>query len=167
MPIKQRLGTVTPRDRATGFTRTYVALNLAPTLALVGFIVWRKRTDALANNPRLRRQRQVAATIHAGLERLRTHAAQNQSDAFFAELVRLLQEKLGAQLDLPASAITEAVIDDKLRPRGLPDSTLNELHELFQATNLARYAPIKSSQELAAIIPKLENALRKLDEVKA
>ncbi len=167
VPIKQRLGTVTPRDRATGFTRTYMALNLAPTLALVGFIVWRKRTDALANNPRLRRQRQVAAAIHAGLERLRTHAAQNQSDAFFAELMRLLQEKIGAQLDLPASAITEAVIDDKLRPRGLPDSTLNELHELFQATNLARYAPIKSSQELAAIIPKLENALRKLDEVKA
>lgn len=167
VPIKQRLGTVTRRDRATGFTRTYVALNLAPALALVGFVVWRKRTDALANNPRLRRQRAVAAAIHAGLDRLRTHATQNQSDSFFAELVRLLQEKLGAQLDLPASAITEAVIDEKLRPRGLPDSTLEELHELFQACNLARYAPIKSSQELAAIIPKLEAALRKLDEVKA
>ena len=167
VPIKQRLGTATPRDRATGFTRTYMALNLAPALALVGFVVWRKRTDALANNPRLRRQRAVAAAIHAGLDRLRTHGTQNQSDAFFAELVRLLQEKLGAQLDLPASAITEAVIDEKLRPRGLPDSTLDELHELFQACNLARYAPIKSSQELAAIIPKLEAALRKLDEVKA
>ncbi len=167
VPIKQRLGGVTPRDRATGFTRTYVALNLAPALALVGFVVWRKRTDALANNPRLRRQRAVAAAIQAGLDRLRTHATQNQSDAFFAELVRLLQEKLGAQLDLPASAITEAVIDEKLRPRGLPDSTLDELHDLFQACNLARYAPIKSSQELAAIIPKLETALHKLDEVKA
>jgi hypothetical protein len=167
VPIKQRLGTVTPRDRATGFTRTYVALNLAPALALFGFVVWRKRTDALTNNPRLRRQRAVAAAIQAGLDRLRTHATQNQSDTFFAELVRLLQEKLGAQLDLPASAITEAVIDEKLRPRGLPDSTLDDLHALFQACNLARYAPMKSSQELAAIIPKLEAALRKLDEVKA
>lgn len=167
VPIKQRLGTVTSRDRATGFTSTYIALNLAPALALVGAIVWRKRTDALANNPRLRRQRQVVATIQAGLERLKTHATQNKSDEFFAELVRLLQEKLGAQLDLPATAITEAVIDDKLRPRGVPDSTLEAVQELFQATNLARYAPIRSSQELAAFIPKLESALRKLDEVKA
>ncbi len=167
VPIKQRLGTVTPRDRGTGFTRTYVALNLAPALALVGFVVWRQRTDALANNPRLRRQRQVAATLQSGLERLRTHAAQNNSAEFFGELMRLLQEKLGAQLDLPASAITEAVIDDKLRPRGVPEATLAAVQELFQATNLARYAPIRSSQELAAYIPKLEHALRSLDEVKA
>ena len=61
----------------------------------------------------------------------------------FSRVGWLLQEKLGERLDLPASAITEAAVDEKLRPRGLPDSTLDELRELFQATNLARYAPIK------------------------
>ena len=80
--------------------------------------------------------------------------------------MRLLQERLGERLDCPATAITEAVIDEKLRPRGVPDSTLEELHELFQACNLARYAPVRSSQELAAVIPKLESALRKLAEVR-
>jgi hypothetical protein len=59
------------------------------------------------------------------------------------------------------------VVDEKLRPRGLPDSTLEELHELFQSCNLARYAPVRSSQELAANIPRLESALKKLAEVKA
>lgn len=166
VPIKQRLGPVSRRDHGAGLRRTYLALNLTPVVALLGVIVWRKRTDAMANNPRLRRQRQVEAGIRAGLERLREFAQQNQSEAFFAELIRLLQEKLGERLDLPATAITEAVIDEKLRPRGVPDSTLESLHELFQVTNLARYAPVKSSQELAAFLPKLEQALRKLDEVK-
>jgi len=69
-------------------------------------------------------------------------------------------------LDLPASAITEAVIDERLRPRGVSTDTLASLHELFQTCNLARYAPIKSSQELAAIIPKLESALNQLREMK-
>jgi len=167
VPIKQRLGKVIATAQAPSLRPVFVALNLAPVLAFCGVIVWRKRTDALANNPRLRRQRQVEAIIHTGLEQLRALATQNQSDEFFAQLVRLLQEKLGAQLDLPASAITEAVIDEKLRPRGLPDSTLELMHELFQVTNLVRYAPIKSSQELAAFIPKLESVLHKLDEVKA
>jgi len=166
VPIKLRLGKISQPLTGTGFSRTLVALNLVPMVAFLGVIVWRKRSEALANNPRLRRQRQVEATLRTGLEKLRALAAQNQSDEFFAELMRLLQEKLGERLDLPASAITEAIIDDKLRPRGLPGSTLEELHELFQTTNLARYAPIKSSQALAAIIPKLENALQKLDEVK-
>lgn len=59
------------------------------------------------------------------------------------------------------------MIDEKLRPRGVPDSTLEALHELFQTTNLARYAPVKSSEALTALIPKLEHALAKLNEVKA
>jgi hypothetical protein len=129
--------------------------------------VWRKRSDTLANNPRLRRQRQVATIIETGLKRLQTFASENKSDEFFAELVHLLQEKLGERLNCPASAITEAVIDEKLRPRGVPDTTLEELHALFQSCNLARYAPVKSSEELKGIIPRLEAALKKLEEVKA
>ena len=94
-------------------------------------------------------------------------AAENNSDDFFATLFRLLQEQLGERLDCPASAITEAVIEERLRPRGVPEATLAALRELFQTCNLARYAPIKTSQELAALIPKLEAELRDLQNIKA
>jgi hypothetical protein len=40
------------------------------------------------------------------------------------------------------------------------------LQELFQACNLARYAPTQSGPELAAIIPKLESVLRELQQMK-
>ena len=78
----------------------------------------------------------------------------------------MLQEQLGERLDLPASAITEAVIDEKLRARDLAPETLDGLHELFQTCNQARYAPQKSSQELAAFIPNVEAALRALQSLK-
>lgn len=165
VPIKQRLGTVTKTFSPLITQPAFYAVPATPLLAFLAAFIWRKRADAFANNPRLRRQRQVEATIRTGLENIRQLAAQNKSDEFFAELVHLLQEKLGERLDTSASGITEAVINEKLRPRGIPDTTLTELHELFQACNLARYAPVKSSQELAAIIPRLESALKKLDEV--
>jgi hypothetical protein len=135
--------------------------------ALVSTVVWRKRKENLANNPRLRRQRQVAQLVRDGLVELQNFAAQNKSDEFFATLFRLLQEQLGERLDLPASAITEAVIDERLRPRGVSPELLASLHELFQTCNLARYTPIQSSQELAAIIPNLESVLNQLRELKA
>ncbi|MEK7779959.1 MAG: hypothetical protein AAB370_00490, partial [Verrucomicrobiota bacterium] len=166
VPIKQRLGAVT-RTTAPFLTQpVFLAAQSVPVLAFLAAFVWRKRTAALANNPRLRRQRQVEQTIRVGLETLRAHAAQNQSDEFFAGLMRLLQERLGERLDCPASAITEAVIEERLRPRGLPDSMLDELQDLFQACNQARYAPVRSVQELGAVVAKLENALRKLAEVR-
>jgi hypothetical protein len=120
----------------------------------------------LANNPRLRRQREVAARIRDGLKELRAQADQRQAEGFFANLFRLLQEQLGERLDLPASAITEAVIEERLRSRAVKDATLQSLHDLFQTCNLARYAPMQSSQELAALIPKLESVLHELRHLK-
>lgn len=166
VPIKQRLGALATVSRPLLVQPWFVAAQGVPLLAFLWALVWRRRAERLANNPRLRRQRAVARTVREGLDALRQHAAARDSDAFFATLTRLLQEQIGERLDCPASAITEAVIEEKLRPRGLPEATLATLHELFQAANLARYAPVRSELELGALVPKLESALRALREWK-
>jgi len=121
----------------------------------------------LTGNPRLRRQREVSRKVAAGLAELRRQASARESDAFFATVFRLLQEQLGERLDLPASAITEAVIDEHLRPRNVPENTLAGLQELFQVCNQARYAPQRSSHELASFIPKVEATLDELQNITA
>ena len=164
--IKPRLGAVAQIGPPLVQQPWFLALQAVPVLAWLSAVVWRRRAEMLANNPRLRRRRQVAEIIRQGLLELRQFASGNKSEDFFATLVRLLQEQLGERLDLPASAITEAVIEERLRPRGVPEATLGSLRELFQTCNLARYAPIKSSQELAAMIPKFEAVLRELQGLK-
>jgi hypothetical protein len=138
-----------------------------PILLWLALLIHRKRAESLANNPRLRRQREVAARVRDLLKELRAHASAQKSAEFFAALFRVLQEQLGERLDLPASAITEAVIDERLRNRGLSDDVMRSLHELFQTCNAARYAPVHSSEELSALIPKLEGVLRALQGMKA
>jgi hypothetical protein len=59
------------------------------------------------------------------------------------------------------------VIDERLVPLGAPEPTLNALRELFQLCNQARYAPMRTSRELAAVIPQFENAVRELQTVNA
>ena len=164
--IKPRMGTLAQIAPPLVQQPWFLALQAVPVLAWLSALVWRRRTEMLVNNPRLRRRRQVAQIIRQGLVELRQLASDNQSEEFFASLFRLLQEQLGERLDLPASAITEAVIEEHLRPSGAPEATLTSLHELFQACNVARYAPIRTSQELAAIIPKLEAVLLELQGLK-
>lgn len=164
--IKPRLGTVAQIGPPLVQQSWFLALQAVPVLAWLSAVLWRRRTELLANNPRLRRQRQVAQIIRHGLLELRQLASDNKSEDFFAALFRLLQEQLGERLDLPASAITEAVIEERLRPRDVPEATLSSLRELFQTCNLARYAPVKTSQELAAMIPKFEAILRELQGLK-
>lgn len=165
--IKQRAGKLEPLSRPLLEQPWFLMLQSVPALAFLGTVIWRKRNDSLANNPRLRRQRKVAQLVRDGLNDLRKFAAEKNSDEFFATLFRLLQEQIGERLDLPASAITEAVIEEHLQPRDVPKPALTELHGLFQTCNLARYAPVQSSQELEAMIPKLEAVLNELQKVKA
>ena len=164
--IKPRLGTVAQIAPPLVQQGWFLALQAVPVVAWLSAVIWRRRTEQMANNPRLRRRRQVAQMMRQGLNELRQQASDNRSDDFFASLFRLLQEQLGERMDLPASAITEAVIEEHLRPRGVPEATLAALHELFQTCNLARYAPVRTSQELAAIIPRFEAVVRELQGLK-
>ncbi|HXI50633.1 MAG TPA: BatD family protein [Candidatus Saccharimonadales bacterium] len=145
----------------------FLGVQGVPMLLWLGLLVRRNRVEALANNPRLRRQREVTARIRGGMHELRGLAEGRQSEQFFALFFRLLQEQLGERLDLPGSAITEAIIDQRLRGGQLGDAALQALQDLFQTCNLARYAPVQSSQELAALLPKLESVLRDLRQLKA
>ncbi len=167
LPIKEQSGSFTQTTAPLLARPAFLAAQSLPMLAWLAALVWRKRADNLANNPRLRRQRQVAHLVRGGLADLRRLAAENNSDDFFATLFRLLQEQLGERLDCPASSITEAVIDDRLAPLGIPETTLAGLRELFHLNNQARYAPLRTSGELAAVIAQFENAIQGLQNVKA
>ncbi len=166
LPIKQELGALARAGPPWVTRPAFLAVQSLPVLAFLAALVWRKRADSLANNPRLRRQRQVAQLISDGLNDLRRLAVENNSDKFFATLFRLLQEQLGERLNSPASSITEAVIDERLAPLGAPEPVLNGLRELFQFCNQARYAPIRGSAELNSVVEQFEKVIGELRELK-
>ncbi|HWF18517.1 MAG TPA: hypothetical protein VG754_04590, partial [Verrucomicrobiae bacterium] len=166
-PIKPRIGALAQLSPPLVRQPWFLALQAIPALAWISLLIRRKQAEKLANNPRLRRQRQVEQTIRAGLKDLRQSADAGETEAFFATFFHLLQEQIGERLDLPASAITEAVLDEHLRPLGVPEPRLDELRELFQACNQARYAREATNAELVSLISRLESTLDELKKMKA
>jgi hypothetical protein len=167
LPIKEKPGVLVIKSSPLVGQPAFLAAQAVPLLAFLAAFVWRRRTDNLANNPRLRRRLAVAQIVASGMGDLKRYAAANQPDEFFATLFRLLQEQLGERLDCPASAITENVIDEHLLLRGAPKTTLDSLRELFQLCNQARYAPVRGTSELNSVAAKFEKTAAELQEVKA
>jgi hypothetical protein len=163
--IKPRSGTLAHLQPLLIQQPWFVSLQTVPILAWLSVLGWRKRAESLARNPRLRRRRMVAQILRDGQAQLRTFAAENSSEQFFATLFRLLQEQIGEKLDVPSSAITESVIEEQLRPRNVPQPLLDVLHDLFQTCNVARYAPMKSSHELSAVAQKFDQVLAQLQNL--
>ncbi len=167
LPIKENFGTLALKSSLLVAQPAFLAAQAVPVLAFLAAFIWRRRTDSLANNPRLRRQRAVAQLVHDGLNDLHKFAAENKPDEFFALLFRLLQEQLGERLDCPASAITENVIEEHVILRVAPKATQDELRDLFQLCNQARYAPVRGTSELNSVVAKFEKTVGDLQEVKA
>lgn len=165
VPIRENLGGLAQASAPLMTRPGFLALQGVPVLAFISALVWRRRTDNLANNPRLRRRRAVENLMAGGLDALDRFAAGNKSHEFFAMLFRLLQEELGERLDCPAISITEADVD-ALVARGARPETVGSLRELFQACNQARYAAVQTSQELSALSSKFKAAVAELGELR-
>jgi hypothetical protein len=165
-PLKERLGPpalIRPPLLTRGW---FWLLLLAPVGGCGAAWGWRRRVDHLARNPRLARRLAFGRVRRRLLGELRELARKGDATAFFAHAFRLLQEQLGERLDLPAAAITEAVIEERLRPAGVPEAVLKDLHELFQICNQARYAPVAESKDLPGVARRIEavlNQVRHLD----
>lgn len=162
--IKPRLGGMAQISVPLVRQGWFLALQVLPISLLAGACFWRARLDNLARNPRLRRKKEVDAIVEAGLRELKAHAAAGAAQDFYALVFRLLQERIGERLDAPASSITEAVIDQQLRRRNLPDTLLSDLEALFQSCNVARYAGA-AGQGLHDDFSKLERALQGLEAI--
>ena len=162
--IKPMLGTVEgagpPLIERPAF---WIWQAIAPALWM-GALLRRKQKEKLANNPRLRRQRQVTRLVQEGLGDLARQAASNDAEKFYATVLRLLQEQLGERLDLPAPAITEAVLEDV---KGLRPETQSGLRDLFHACKQYRYTPEHTTQEMNSLIPKVKTALQDLQAMPA
>ena len=88
-----KFGNVSPRPAPrSSRARHFWRFKAFRSSRFISALVWRKRTDNLANNPRLRRRRAVEQLIASGLDDLNKFAAENKSNEFFAVLFRLLQE---------------------------------------------------------------------------
>ena len=165
-PIKPQLGKVEVLSAPLVQQPWFLVWQSLPPLAWIASTIYRKRREDFARNPRLRRQRAVAQIVSRGLKELSQQAAANDSENFFAGVFRLLQEQIGERLDLPASGITDAVIEEKLRPLNVEPEMLAVVRELFQACNQSRYARQRTSEELASFIPKVEKAIADLRRIK-
>lgn len=135
-----------------------LAFGLLPLPLYWVFSAVKSYRERLANDPVRQRRLQSQRAIADCLAMLKSHAQANQAPEFFAALGTLLQERIGLTLGMPAAGITEAVLEERLRPHGLAEDHLSNLAELFETINQARYSPISTVTELERVRTRAESA---------
>jgi hypothetical protein len=160
--IKPRLGPLAQTQLIAPLRPHLLALQLLPVLTWTFAALWLQRRHRLASDPKLRRQREVNRRVREGLRHLTEHAQREETDAFFSTLFRLLQERIGERLDLPAAGITPDSALPQLSQSGVDEETLSDLDHLFQLCDQARFTPDHTSADMLSLIPQIENVFTRL-----
>ena len=152
--LKGDLGPVVP---ATPFCATPVfwTLNTMPVLALLGGIVWKKRTDKLRGDIAYARRLRAARDARKLLA-----AAAN-----YDEVQHALQNYLGDRLNIPAAGITASIVEEQLLPRGVSSELAANLKECFESCDTARFAGGSGGPTLAATREKVERLIDDLEKI--
>jgi hypothetical protein len=163
VPIKPFLGEVVSLDKPWMLQSRAYGFQIIPLLVLgIAFGVQQLR-ERSGKDVRGKRKRKVDQFIRKQLPALEAFAQKNDSDGFFELMFRLIQERLGQCLDLPAASITESVLDDQPRQLDCSEEDVETLHRLFQACNQARYAPVESTEQLVEYATQCRQILVKLN----
>ena len=159
--IKHELGSLGQATPLIG-RPTFWLLQSIPFLLWIGALVWRRKSEAIAGNPRLLRQRQVDQRTRNGLAKLERLADENEVQEFYTELAELLREQIGLSLDIPAEGITADVIDGPLGQAQIEPGTREMLRRLFTACDAASYAASQSTAELRSCLTDLQQVINEL-----
>lgn len=130
------------------------AFNFAPVISLAGLMVWKRRTDKLRSDVAYARRSRAA-------KRARKQLA---SAASYDHIQRALQNYLGDRLNVPASGITAAIVDEHLIPRGVDGELAAELRKCFETCDTARFAGASAGEtDVRGLKTKVEQLIDELE----
>jgi hypothetical protein len=142
---------------------------ILPFLSFLIFVfVQRKRQNDNSNLLQLK-MRKATGVARKRLKKAQDFASANQKGPFYQEVFHALYGYLSDRLCIPVSDLSKSSVTTELQKRGVSDQTTNDLLEVIDACELARYAPSASSSDLMGLydrsilsITKLENEIQKV-----
>lgn len=160
--IKPHFGLTASLDAPALGRPWFWLLNAFPLVGWAVLTTVRKRAERLAGDPRNQRRKAVQESEAVELPKLRELARSKDVKAFYDLLTKLLQERLGERLNLPAASITESIVEEQLAPLGMTEALRNDVHALFHASNQARYASFREAAGLEEVAEQAAKVLAAL-----
>jgi hypothetical protein len=148
--------------RSAGY---YVALAV-PFLAFLGFIMFRKRQQAIQGDVQGSRRRKANKMARKRLSDAEKAMKAGDSKAFYAEIFKAMYGYLGDKLGQPAANLSKPLIRQSLQSAGADAEPIEETIAVIETCEMARFAPAAEQsdnsfyQRTVSLIEKLEGILR-------
>jgi len=157
--IKATSGKLTKKGEYLYKNKIFLGCQVLPLFLYLFIVVMHARNRRFKTDVRFARQLLAPRKARAGIRLAAGYFQKENVRDFYDALFDTMQEYLGDKFHLPSKGITISVIDEQLRSRGLPETILAKIEELFSECDMVRYAASQLTKE------HMQNSLIKLEEV--
>lgn len=140
---------------------------ISPFLAFIGFLFFRKKNIEQNKDAVAVKSRKATKMARKRLSIAEQHLRSGNKELFYVEIFKALYGFIGDKLNLPVSDLNKEHITNKLKEKGVQDTTVSNLMTTIDTCEFARYAPSAVSGDLNSIytntvelITKIENEIR-------
>ena len=136
-------------------------------LFVLYIIVCRKQMKENANIAAMRTKKANKVAVKR-LKVAKKLMHENKSGGFYDEILKTLWGYMSDKLNIPVSQLSKENIAARLAERGVEESLVNELHNLLNEAEFARYAPGDASaamenvyKQAMSVISTMENTIKR------
>lgn len=141
----------------------FYSLTAFPPLALLALLIFRRRQNKIRENRGLYKSREAGSVARKRLKHAGDLLRKNEKNAFYDEVFRALYGFLSDRLQIPTASLNKEVIADRLKTRKVSPPEIEELEEILQSCEFARFAP-GAEANMQDIFTKSEKLITKIDK---
>jgi hypothetical protein len=149
-------------------TLTCWLMYLVPLLiSLVLFIFFRKQAMENADMDLVKNKKANKVALKR-LKLAQRLLKEGKKDSFYEEILKAVWDYLSDKLSIPVASLTKEKVADELSKKAVGEPVLNQLNQILNTCEFARYAPNSGQQEMGnlyddtiLVISELEETIKK------
>lgn len=150
------------------FSGFYWMLYAAPLLALIVFILWKKKTDKEAGNKILFKNKYANKIALKRLKTAKVYMDNKQTIPFYEEISKAIWLYLSDKLHIPLSQLSKETASEALRLKNISAAQSEKMNRIIEDCAMSLYAPSGAAQQMnhtyletVQLIGELEETLKK------
>jgi hypothetical protein len=158
--IKERTGRFAPEGRFLYKSRLFWGLEVIPLGIFLLFCGAYRKKEKIRTDKGYARLLRAPKKARNGMAESNSYLKNGDVGGFYDAIFRTLQEYLADRFNLPIGSITPQIVDEKFRPAGADENTLDMLQDVFSKCDMARFASgVSDKQEAEEVLEKVRRVI--------
>jgi hypothetical protein len=142
----------------------YYLIFVVGIIVFIAIIILRRQIIKQNSNKALVRNRKADKYATKRLKQAKLHLSANEKEKFYEEVIKALWGYLGDKLNIATSALSRDNTVEMLTNRGIEPELIEQLFNLIENCEYARYAPVGGESSLTGDYDRAINLITKLQQ---